>query len=242
MHSTKILIVEDNVVTAERVSMQLKKNGYTITGIAHTGEQAIKSVKHNRPHLILMDIKLDGVLTGIETTKIINETITGIQVIFVTSYDDISTMRRAKALNPCNFLAKPYTIRHLKTAIDFAVTDLSSCSKTKSTPYRIQDSIFLKKNNTYHKVAIQNILWIQAKGAYLNIKTTTGNYLLSMNLTQFIKQFTYPSLIRVSRSFIVNFDKIESIKGNQVVIQHESILISTGFIKNISNYLAIIKR
>lgn len=206
MHPTKILIVEDNIVTAERVSMQLKKNDYIITGIAHTGEQAINSVRNNRPDLILMDIKLDGVLTGIETTKIINETTTEIRVIFVTSYDDISTMRRAKALHPCNFLAKPYTIQHLKTAIDFAVTNLPSSSNTESTSYRVQDSIFLKKNDTYHKVTINNILWIQAKGAYLNIETKTGNYLLSMNLTQFIKQFSYPSLIRVSRSFIVNFD------------------------------------
>jgi DNA-binding LytR/AlgR family response regulator len=230
------------VVTAERVAMQLKKLDFLITGIAHSGEQAIASVKSKAPDLILMDIKLDGVLNGIETIKIINETTPNIQVIFVTSYDDTATMRKAKAVHPCNFLAKPFTIRHLKTAIDFAVTDLSPNTSKEFLSYQIKDSIFLKKNDTYHKVAIQNILWIQAKGAYLNIKTTTENYLLSMNLTQFIKQFSYPSLIRVNRSFIVNFDKIESIKGNQVIIQNEPILISAGFVKNLNVHFSIIKR
>ena len=63
----KILVVEDEMIIAAKISMHLTNLGYEVTGILPRGEEALLSVEENRPDIVLMDIRLKGEMNGIDT-------------------------------------------------------------------------------------------------------------------------------------------------------------------------------
>ena len=85
MSSARILIVEDESVSALFLRLMLEKAGYQIVDTVRSGEEAIETAGKHRPDIMLMDIKLDGELDGIETARKIQE-LHGIPSIFMTAY------------------------------------------------------------------------------------------------------------------------------------------------------------
>lgn len=120
MVQKKVMIVEDEGVVALSLKATLSKMGYTVTGIAITGKEALKMAVETRPDVILMDIRLKGDLDGIETTARIHE-ITDIPVIYLTAYTDEETLQRALKTDMCSYLVKPYNPRELYSNIEFAI-------------------------------------------------------------------------------------------------------------------------
>ncbi|OHD17059.1 MAG: histidine kinase [Spirochaetes bacterium GWD1_27_9] len=116
-NSIKFLLVEDEVINAMLMKMQLEKTGYKVTHHVTTGENAIISSKQNPPDIILMDIRLAGEIDGIEAAEIIKSQ-SNIPIIFITGYDDLTIRKRAEKLNPLEYLIKPLVIDKLKTIID----------------------------------------------------------------------------------------------------------------------------
>jgi CheY-like chemotaxis protein len=68
MMMIKILIVEDQIITAMDMRMKLEDAGYEVTDIISFGEDVLQSVKANEPNLVLLDIGLAGKMNGIEDT------------------------------------------------------------------------------------------------------------------------------------------------------------------------------
>ena len=124
---TKILIVEDECLIAGDIQEILEDYGYTVTGIATTGEEALVYVSKTNPDLILMDIKLDGEMDGTEAADIINR-IYNIPIIFITAYADREILEKAKAAEPFGYIVKPFDEKKLHPAIQMALHK-SSCDK-----------------------------------------------------------------------------------------------------------------
>jgi CheY-like chemotaxis protein len=116
----RILLVEDEILTAMRLELEMKKYGYTKIQSVPTGEEAIRAAQQEAPDLILMDIRLAGDLDGIETMQEIH-TFARIPVIFMSGYSDREQLQRANALLPAAYLTKPVNIADLTAAIDSAV-------------------------------------------------------------------------------------------------------------------------
>jgi len=68
-----IFIVEDEMIIAANISLQLSKLGYNISGIFSSGEEALIHIKKNKPDIILLDIQLKGKLDGIETAELMQK-------------------------------------------------------------------------------------------------------------------------------------------------------------------------
>jgi CheY-like chemotaxis protein len=79
------LIVEDEQIIAEDLAAQVRSMGHEVIGISISGEEAVEVADETRPELVLMDIHLEGQMTGIESARIVQER-TGATVIFVTAY------------------------------------------------------------------------------------------------------------------------------------------------------------
>ncbi len=120
MSEVKILIVEDERILALGLKKKLEKLGFKVTATASTGEDAIKSVKSDKPDLILMDIVLKGEMDGIDAAKLIIS-MHNIPVIYLTAYADDKTINRAAQTYPYGYLMKPYKERELKANIDMAL-------------------------------------------------------------------------------------------------------------------------
>ena len=107
MNNINILIVEDELLIAENLSMKLKKLKYNVIGVVDSGQGAIKKIEEHQIDIILMDIAIKGTIDGIETAKIIREKYNLI-IIFMTAYADDKTLDRASAIGCYGYLLKPY--------------------------------------------------------------------------------------------------------------------------------------
>jgi len=125
----KILVVEDERITAEDIKKSLEKAGYKVPAVVSTGENAVKFSEKYKPDLVLMDIVLDGKIDGIEAAETIR-TKFDIPVIYLTAYSDKNTVERAKTTHPSafilkepfGFLHKPFEENELYTAIDILLS------------------------------------------------------------------------------------------------------------------------
>ena len=112
----KVLIVEDQVITAFLFKKKLQRFGYEICGPVPTGEKAIEVSEQEKPDFILMDINLLGEMDGIEAAKIILENHDP-KIIFVTGYADEDTQQKAMDLNPMAYLLKPFDFNQVDSLI-----------------------------------------------------------------------------------------------------------------------------
>ena len=69
MDKARILIVEDERIVAEDIQISLAKLGYSVAGIAASGEEAVEKAEELCPDLVLMDIKLKGDMDGVEAAE-----------------------------------------------------------------------------------------------------------------------------------------------------------------------------
>lgn len=125
MSEVKILIVEDERILALGLKKKLEKLGFKVTNTASTGNEAIVSVKEDKPDLILMDIVLKGEMDGIDAAKLIIN-LHNIPIIYLTAYADDKTISRAVETYPYGYLMKPYKERELKANIDMALHKFQS--------------------------------------------------------------------------------------------------------------------
>ena len=120
MHNTSILIVEDELIIAENLAMQLEKLQYHVCDIVSSGQAALKKVQQHNPDLILMDIAIKGNLDGIQTANLIQEN-HNIAIIFLTAYADEKTLERAAHTGCYGYIIKPFKNRELHATIKMAL-------------------------------------------------------------------------------------------------------------------------
>ena len=119
MTKKRILIVEDETITALDEEQIMHNQGYEVTGIAMTGEDAIRQAGDDKPDLVLMDIKLAGKMDGREAALTIQE-LHQIPVVYVTAHGDKEQSKSPKTPPPegLGYVVKPYTKEELKSAIE----------------------------------------------------------------------------------------------------------------------------
>ncbi|MEX0770955.1 MAG: response regulator [Balneolaceae bacterium] len=113
-----VVIVEDDPLQANVMTMLLNSLDYDVVGVAETGEEAIKLVVDLKPGLVLMDIMLKGELDGIEAAKkILSGSGSDISLIYITGNSDSFHRRRADKTNYVDYLVKPITKKNLTDAL-----------------------------------------------------------------------------------------------------------------------------
>jgi CheY-like chemotaxis protein/DNA-binding PadR family transcriptional regulator len=117
---SKILVVDDEAIITMQLEERLRAMGYTVAGMAASGEDAIDKARRLRPDLVLMDIVMPGRMNGIEAAKILNEEL-DIPVVFVTSYADDKIIEQAKSVRPYGYIVKPFNELEIKAAIEVAL-------------------------------------------------------------------------------------------------------------------------
>jgi PAS domain S-box-containing protein len=120
MKPARILIVEDDRVVARDIQRQLGRIGHAVVGMTARGEDAPQLALNTRPELVLMDIRLEGAVDGIEAAQQIREYCL-IPVVFLTAYADDETVRRASLTEPFGYLLKPFEDSQLRTVIEMAL-------------------------------------------------------------------------------------------------------------------------
>jgi PAS domain S-box-containing protein len=120
MANSQILVVEDEDTIATTIQDILKSFGYAVPAVVCSGEEAIQKVVEMQPDLVLMDIRLEGSMDGVEAAEKIRSEF-NIPVVYLTAYMDDSTVQRAMITEPFGFIPKPFEPRELHTAVELAL-------------------------------------------------------------------------------------------------------------------------
>lgn len=120
MAEGRILIVEDEHIVAMGIKRMLKSLGYTVTGVASSGEDAISKAESTFPDIVLMDIMLKGDMDGVEATREIKARF-DIPVVYLTAYSDNNILERAKITEPFGYIIKPFDEKDLYSSIEVAL-------------------------------------------------------------------------------------------------------------------------
>lgn len=226
----KILMIEDDMIIAADISMQLTKLGYDVIGISTRAEDALKILESNRPDIVLMDIVLTGKMNGIEAAKIILEKFQ-VPVIFLTSNADDVSFQQALTAKPYAFIAKPFQKSHLERTIRLALQRIAveqeSAPVTDASDHvsAMEDRLFIRSKGQMVKVLLKEILYAEADRNYCKMFTENESYLLSVPLRNIEAQLPADQFIRVHRSFVVNLQKIDAISEYHEYLTIQSIQI-----------------
>jgi len=132
----RILIVEDEIITAMDLASELEKMGYLVVDTVTTGQEAIQKAELFRPDLILMDIVLSGELDGIQVAEQIHDL--DIPVVYLSAYTDEKTVKRVKKTFPYGYLPKPYQTDELYSTLETALQQhKSETDKIKKIDHKI---------------------------------------------------------------------------------------------------------
>ncbi|HEX2628069.1 MAG TPA: sigma-54 dependent transcriptional regulator [Chitinophagaceae bacterium] len=134
----RVLIVEDQFIEANNLQLILEKAGYHVCSIARSVPVAIKIIEKENPDLVLLDIYLQGPLTGIDLAKTLREK--DIAFVYLSANSNKDILETAKATKPYGFLVKPFRAKDVLVTLDVAQylhqhrhdTSLASSPKTIS--------------------------------------------------------------------------------------------------------------
>lgn len=207
----KILIVEDEIIIADYIYNILTKEGYSNVKMAHKQISALAIMKEFQPEIILLDINLNGINSGIDLAK--NET-QNAKVIFLTGQYDESLMTQALATNPESYLTKPIKREDLVAAVKLVMM------KSQSKKVTIKDGYDLVH------LHYDNILFIKSDNNYIDIQTTSKKYTIRQSLEKFTESFLNDDFIRVHRSYVINKNKIQKETHKSIFIGEIEIPLS----------------
>ena len=234
-----ILIVEDEMIIAANISLQLTHLGYEVTGIIPRAEEVLPHIRLHVPDILLLDINLKGDIDGIQLAHLIQKEFK-IPIIYLTANADEAHFERAKETNPYAFISKPFKKLDLQRAIELTIIRIQNETETEKSipidneiPFVLSDCIFVRSHNKMVKVCLNDILFIEAERNYCKIHCKDKEHLLVTTLKDLEEKLTSNNLLRIHRSFIVNLSHIDEIDMSHVVIAKKAIPLSTELKKQL---------
>ena len=223
MSSAKLLVVEDQAVIAADLASQLARIGYTVCGVAASGDEALALAREHRPELVLMDIRIQGQMDGIQVAEILRRE-QDVPVIFLTAHSDEATFLRARAAAPFGFLLKPFAERELQLNIDLAIERhrrQAEIDSIQAHQLQFKDEFL---SNVSHELrsplnAIYQFVTILADGLAGEVKEEQREY-LEMTLTN----------VRQLQSMIDDLLEVTRAQAGKLTIELQSTSASDGIV------------
>jgi K+-sensing histidine kinase KdpD len=120
MSKMRVLVVEDEVLTAKTLCAGLQRLGYEIADNVASGEEAVQVASETCPDIVLMDIRLAGEMDGIEAAAQIRAQ-RDVPIVYLTAYEDEPLLKQARLTAPYGHILKPFQERELQRTIELEV-------------------------------------------------------------------------------------------------------------------------
>jgi DNA-binding LytR/AlgR family response regulator len=236
MKRLKVLIVEDEMIISESVKQSLLKLNYEVVGIASRYIQALEMLESLEVNLVLIDINLNGLKSGIDLANHIQENY-NIPFIYVTANSDLLTFEKARNTRPLGYLVKPFSEENLYSAIEVATYNFFN---REVNDY--EDFLFVKSGSDTIKLYLKQIVYIQSKQNYLVIERfNKPSISIRGTLSEFLETNNSFPLVKVSRSTAVNLQHLMEVNASHVILGNIKIDYSISYKKEITerwkNYL-----
>ncbi len=217
-----VLIVEDEPNYSDTLEMFIDELGYQVIGVAQEGKTALNLFKNSKPDIVLMDINLNGEMTGIDVAREF-QSVQHTPIIFITSFDDKETFKKAKETAPYAYLIKPFDPGTLQRSIELAFcrahTGDNRALEEESNVILASNSFFVKERNRLIKVDIDDVFWVEVEDKYSILHVPAKKYVLRQSLKDIAEKLDPSVFVQTHRSHIVNASKIEDIDLNLFVVR-----------------------
>jgi DNA-binding LytR/AlgR family response regulator len=183
--------------------------------------EALKHLNKFPVDLLFLDINMPSV-NGIEFYKSLEQ---NVLVIFTTAYSEYAV--EGFNLNAVDYLLKPFTYERFLQATNKANDFLNYQTQSDSTltPY-----LFIRADYSLVKITIANILYIEGLDDYLKIHLENQKPVVTrMTMKALLEKLPAKDFIRVHRSFIIPFGKIESVRNKLISVSGKEIPIGTSY-------------
>ncbi|REC50242.1 LytR/AlgR family response regulator transcription factor [Chryseobacterium pennipullorum] len=215
-----IIVDDEPLARAEMRSMITEISSIEILGEFPSAPAALDFLKNNEVDLIFLDIEMPMV-TGLEFAEMLPEKSL---IIFTTAYSQYAL--KSYELDAVDYILKPIDPQRLKKAIDKAVlyTELLSRDTVKNTvESNTADFLFIKADRRFYKINFSDIKFIEGLKDYVVIHTKGQKLITAMNLKTIHQKISGETFIRVSKSYVVNMNYIDSFDNHTLYIEDSEI-------------------
>ncbi|MEN5307312.1 response regulator [Chryseobacterium cucumeris] len=215
-----IIVDDEPLARAEMRSLIAEISSMDVLGEFSNAPSALEFLKDNEVDLIFLDIEMPMV-TGLEFVEMLPKKSL---IIFTTAYSQYAL--KSYELEAVDYLLKPIDPQRLKKAIDKAVlyTELLSKNTVKNTvESNTADFLFIKAERRFYKISFSDIKFIEGLKDYVVIHTKQQKLITAMNLKTIHQKISGETFIRVSKSYVVNMNFIDSFDNHNIYIEDSEI-------------------
>ena len=120
----RILVVDDEVAICKMLEKFLRKKDFDVV-TANSGPDAIERVRQERPHVVLLDIRMPG-MDGVETLKKIREFDQDVGIIMITAVKEDETGKACMKLGAYGYITKPLDLDYLENCLMLKLLDMTA--------------------------------------------------------------------------------------------------------------------
>lgn len=217
------IIVDDEPLAREAIQMLIDQtDNLDSIGSFNSPDAATIFLVNNEVDLIFLDIQMPGI-NGIEFAKTIpNDTF----VIFTTAFSEFAT--DSYEVDAIDYLIKPVKLERFQKGVDKAQSyyKLFNADYANNNIENITDDyFFIKADRKIVKIHFNDILFIEGLKDYVVMHTENQKVITAMNIKTIHDQLPKNMFVRVSKSYIINAKKIDSVDNNTVYIGKNEIPI-----------------
>jgi DNA-binding LytR/AlgR family response regulator len=211
-----IIVDDEPLARSEMRSLIAEISSIDILGEFSNAPAALEFLKDNEVDLIFLDIEMPMV-TGLEFVEMLPKKSL---IIFTTAYSQYAL--KSYELEAVDYLLKPIDPQRLEKAIDKALlyTELLSKDTVKNTvESNTADFLFIKAERRFYKISFSDIKFIEGLKDYVVIHTQQQKLITAMNLKTIHQKISGETFIRVSKSYVVNMNYIDSFDNHNIYIE-----------------------
>ncbi|MHA4809857.1 LytR/AlgR family response regulator transcription factor [Flavitalea flava] len=254
------IIVEDIQIAADFLRKFCEKSELVeVKGHFLNVADALEFLDADKVDLIFLDVEMPGA-TGFD---LLDSLTYSPKIILTTSKTEYAY--NAFQYNVNDYLKKPFTYKRFLEALtkitaasppllsplsiplsttfsdETAVPEITSTQTNPSViPDNDKDFIFIKAEDKLVKLIKNDIFFIESMRDYVKFVLEGKNYITHSTLKNLEEKLSGQSFLKVHRSYIVNINKIDDIRGNTIYLQGNQIPIGKGHKEDVVKRLNIL--
>lgn len=196
-------------------------------GNFYNGFEALEFFRSSKADLIFLDINMPK-LTGFELLKSLQNPP---KVIVTSAHQEFAL--EGYELDITDYLLKPFSL-------DRFIKAIYKVSSSNAPVYKKEDEserIFLKSNKKHVQLELQEILYVEALGNYCKVFHSGGMLICPEKISELEEKLGKGKFLRVHKSYLVNFSKIQSIEGNRIKIDRNEIPVGQTYKGELNKFL-----
>ncbi|HTM94063.1 MAG TPA: LytTR family DNA-binding domain-containing protein [Flavisolibacter sp.] len=230
----KCIIVDDNKMARMALKQLLSQvQGLDLVAECNDAAEALDVLNSNQVDLLLLDIEMPE-MTGFDLVKKLGNSKP--LIVFTTAKKDYAV--EAFELNVVDYLVKPIALPRFKQAVDKAQEALDS--NKQEVKVEDQGFVFVKDNGILKRIAIDDIIFLEAMGDYVKVHTLQKFHVVHATLKSIEEKLPSSKFIRVHRSYIVAINKIDYIQEGTISIGKTTIPVADTHKSNLNKRLNLL--